>query len=763
MDTKKIFLSLTLLIGVIILIAGVQAKIVLSTPSEQYNLGDTIKQTITVITTENFNGFLRSSLVCSSNSSQNQSTLLYYSPIITEANKEKAFSFSVSPTSIGNCYILALLEKDNSKVEEAKTSNFIITNKINIEASLNKQFFMPEQSLKVTGKIIMANGKEFSGAVTILEENKNYSTVASKGSFTTTIDLEKTIAPGKHVLLIQANDDKNNFGSVNINFEVGTVETELKIDINNETINPGEILIITPSLLDQAGNIIPENISLKLVQLEDLSLAMQKRTDLVEAIVLSGNSLQYKFDLYANPQDYRIEAETSGFKLEKIISVSRVEKINYTIVMSNDTAKSTLIARNLGNVRYQKPLEIIFKIGDTEVTKVLSIDLEVNEEKSYSLNIIKGPEGLYEITLKSEGQINSFTDVPITGRISGFLNMSNTNSSLTWIIIPILIVALLAVILIAIRKNFFVNLFTPKKKKQSQKVYGFETYKEETQTSLPLTKKDNQKPISSFSSAKKQEKDRPAAMKMSHVVKKEINKTVERAAIQDSRTYSSRNDTLQDIFENNSGSLAASKIIPATIAGQKQEVTILNIKINGLNSLANIKNTDSFLFKELSNEYFSKIIKRISVNSGVASFYDNNFMILFNILPQANHTAQALKTAQEIKKITDEFNQELSMKKQLFQLNFAAGIHTGSLIITSIGSDKSIKYSPVQDTTNIAKSLERKAFKNEILLSEPAYNKVSSVIQAKKITPLALGNKAIPAYLVQETVAKKKDEPYWAK
>jgi len=103
------------------------------------------------------------------------------------------------------------------------------------------------------------------------------------------------------------------------------------------------------------------------------------------------------------------------------------------------------------------------------------------------------------------------------------------------------------------------------------------------------------------------------------------------------------------------------------------------------------------------------------------------------------------------------------MKKQLFQLNIGAGIHTGSLVLTSIGLDKAIKYSPIQDTANIAKSLERKAFKNEILMSEATYNQVSGIIQAKKITPLALGNKAIPAYLLQEAVEKKKDSPYWAK
>ena len=763
METKKLFfLSCLLLISLSILSIISQAKIVLSTPAEQYNLGDTVKQDIKVITTDIFDGFLRTNLVCSGNVSQNasQTTLLYYSPFLTEANKEKALSFSITAQNPGTCYILVSLERDNSKVDEAKTSNFVITNKINIEATLNKQFFMPGQDLKITGKITMANGKEFTGAVTILEGAKNYSTVASKGSFTTTITLEKTLSPGKHVLLIQANDNKRNSGSINVNYEVGIVKTELKLETNNDTIQPEEILIITASLIDQAGNVLEDNISLKLVQLQDLSLAMQKRNNLIEEVVVSGEPIKYKFNHDASPQDYRLEASTSGFNVEKIITVPRVEKINYTVIIPNNSAKSTLIVRNIGNVVYQKPLEVIFRIDDIEVKKVLDISLDVNEEKTYSLNIIKGPEGLYEVTLRSEGQSKSFMDVPITGKVASFLDFKNSDISLQWIIIPILLIAFLSIIVIAIRKNFFASIgevFKSKKKtKDYGRVYGFETYKYEESSSKKSSPKSEPMP--------KREIEKPReTIKMSHVVNRQTNQRIERAAINDTATMSSRNETLQDIFDKHSGMLAATKIIPATIAGQKQDVTILDIKINGLNSLSNIKNTDSFLFRELSDSYFSKIIKRISVNSGVAGFYDNNFMIMFNVIPQSNHAAQAVKTAQDIKKITDEFNQELSMKKQLFQLNIGAGIHTGSLVLTSIGLDKAIKYSPIQDTANIAKSLERKAFKNEILMSEATYNQVSGIIQAKKITPLALGNKAIPAYLLQEAVEKKKDSPYWAK
>lgn len=792
MESKKIFLSLILLISIMMFLNSIQAKIVLSNPVEQYNLGDEIKQDIKVLTIEPFNGFLRASLVCEMSSATpiisevnttnstktnktnssapaqntqtvssviNSTVLLYYSPIATESNKEKSVSFSINAQNPGKCYILASLERQDKKIEEARTSIFLITSSINIEAVLNKQLFSPEQQLKVTGKIIMANGKEFNGAAIIFLDKRNFSSVVSKGSFSQTITLEKKISPGKHFLTIQASDDKGNFGIGNLTFEVTTIKTSLDIKVNNQTIMPDEILVITPSVLDQAGNIISENISLRLVQLNDLALTMQKRIILLEEIVLSGNSTQYKFAKDASPQDYTLEATGSGFAEQKTITVPRVEKINYTIIQSNGTENSVLVIKNIGNVKYQKPLEINFVIEDVSINKVIDVSLDVNEERTYSLNMIKGPEGLYKVTLKSEGEIKSFTDIPITGKVSSFLNLDSneTFKDFPWLILPLILIAALTIFLVFIRRDFFIKLFKSKKKtKVAEKLYGFETYNE--QKTLPL-KKESQKPISSFSSPKRSE-----PIKMSAFQKKTSMEKTEKAAMKDSQRFSTKNELIQDIYERNADSmLPAIKIIPATITGQKQEVTLLNIRINGLNYLTNLKNTDSYLFKELSEQFFSNVIKRISANSGVSGFYDNHLMIMFNVIPQANHASLAVKTAQEIKKIIEEFNQQLSSKKQLFEFNVAAGIHTGPLVLTSIGLDKSIKYSPIQDTTTIAQALEKKAFKNEILLSEMTYNKVSGIVQTKKITPVTIGNKAIPTYLVQEQAEKKKDSPYWMK
>jgi class 3 adenylate cyclase len=743
---KKLTFLFILIIGIFI-ISNAAAKIVLSTPAEQYNLGDDIKQDIKVMTVDDFEGFLRVSLIC--DNSNSSGILLFYSPISTDAGKEKPFSFSFIATIQGKCDILALLEKDNNKIEQAQTSTFIITNKINVELELAKQFFMPEDTLKLSGKATMANGQSFNGAATIFLENKTYSAVVSKGSFSSSILLDKNIAPGKHSITTRLNDDKNNSGFGNITFEVGIVKTALLIKTNKDVINPGELLLITPLLIDQANGTIKEEISIKLVQLENLALGFKKRNFLLEEIVNSGNSTQYRFASDAPPQDYAIEAEGSGFSTEKIIRVPVVEKINLTI------NNSVLIIENIGNVKYQKPIEIDMILENLTIKKVINPKIDVNSQYLYPL---KAPQGDYQVILKSSNDTKTFLDVPIfglTGSVSGSINLEGKQDG-NFFIPTIFLILLLIIVLIIIRRDFFIKVFKPKKnKKIPSKVYGFEVYHGEE-------KKEESKPKKlDFPAPQKAEiKEK---MKMSDVKKQNQEKIKELATSHDARIFSSKIDVIKALYDKYSSSLAASKIEPKKIAGQKQEISVLMLRINGLNDLIALKNKDSFLFNELADNYFSKVIKRIQANNGVADLYNNNLIVFFNVVQQPNHHSLALKTAQEIKKVTQELNQEINVKGQAFQLSISAGLHSGPLILTSIGQDKAVKYTPVQDTTNIAKALEKKAFKNEILMSESFYNKVSNIVQAKKIIPLALADRAIPTYLVQEQSQKKSETPYWIK
>lgn len=778
-----------LLVCAVFALGNVQGKIVLNSPAEQYNFGDEVSQTVSVMTVDNFQGFLRASLFCGS-----QETLIYYSPISTVTNKEKTFSFTFIALQEGLCYIHADLEKDSSTiVDEAKTSEFEITSQINIVPSLNKQFFMPEDNLVLSGKVTMANGQVFNGAAKIILDDKEYSTVVSKGDFSQSIILDKSIAPGEHIISMQLNDDQGNSGSSEITFDVGVVKTALTLETDKDMVVPGDIVLIYPKVVDQVGNQIDEPLAVEITRVDSLGLGFQKTIILLNEVINTTNDsnqtpyVQYRFSLDAPPQDYTIEASGAGFNTQKIVHVPVVEKISYEI------QDSVLIIKNIGNVVYQKPIDLVFTMGDIKTEKIINPNIKVDDQLEYPLSSVQTPQGDYELNLKSEDINGTVAQIPmgVTGQASGTLNLESSSKS--FIFPMILIIVVLVIVLIFVERKFFTSIFVSKKKKKRQApatVRGYDVYHDEPKSSNPVL---NVKPSSkaapvrsgygqsfspgrSFNSSNsvRNTPNKPvtskmvetpktsSAMKMSDITKQHQKLRIEASTSQDKMIFSSRIDVIKALFDKYAQGLSASKIEPKNIAGQKKDISVLMTRVNGMNDLIALKNKDSFLFNELADTYFSKVLKRIQANGGVADLYDNQFIVFFNVNPQGNHQAMALKTAQEIKKITQELNQELAVRGQTFQISVSSGLHAGPLIISSIGMDKSLKYTPVADTTNITKALERKAFKGEIIMSESFYNQVQGT-PAKKITPLSMGNKAMNAYLVQEPVQEKKNTPYWAK
>jgi len=773
---------LFLFVILLLCVQNTQAKVVLSTMNEQYNLGDEINQNIKVITSEDFKGFLRATLVCTSQNSTSepgfsgQETLLFYSPISLGQNKEKQFSFSFTASDPSRCYISAALEKNNNIAEEGRSTTFLMTDKVNLELTTAKQYFLPEDGLKVTGKATMTNGKSFSGAVTITLENKDYTTTAIGGSFSYTITLEKTIAPGMHELLVKVVDDKGNIGEASTNYEVGIVKTGLAILVNNMTFLPGDILVITPLLLDQANNALEENLSVSIIQISDILLGFQQKRILLNELILSGKSTQYKFAKDSIPQDYEITVIGAGFTAETIVRISTVETITYHV------GGSTLFVKNIGNVRYQNPLEIYFTIENITNKKIINLDLAVNEERSYQLS---APKGVYDLLFKSNNAVDGIKNVPISGSVVGTLDLENQKQQATTTPLIILIVLIFLIsIIVLLKMGIFGGIFGKKKKKRlPEKVFGYEVYHDDSErtsssnkpqnniktqkqaTPAQITKLSNS--VGSFSSFSNSDSANSSSrqqrqVKMSDIKKYESCKKIEMTVNTDTMLFSSSSDIMRNVFDKYAQGLEAHRIIPKTVIGQKREVSILMIRVSGMSELMNLKKRDTYLFDELSNSYFSKVIQKIFQGRGIADFADGHFIIFFNAVDQPNHYSSALRVAQEIKKATVEINQEIAAKGQSFRMGIAASLHTGPLMMTSIGMDRTLKYAPLADTTTIAKSLERKAFNGEILMSESFYNKVSGSVQVKKITPLSLGKIAMNIYMIQETIQEKKS-PSWMK
>ena len=679
---KEIILYIVCSILLVLLTVNAQAMISISNPNDIYNLGDNIEVKTDFSYSEQVQGFLRITLECNG-----KETLMYFSPTTLDTStKSIDLSFPVSE-ALGSCNIRVVLENNkNNKLEERPSNKFSLTDKINIDASLNKYEFEPSENLKIEGNAVKANGEQINGNIEIVFDDGSYSTEISNGKFSHIIKLPEDIAPGPHTITLKTSDAQGNKGENAIEFKIKQIPTNLEVEVNKESFVPEEILIINPKLFDQAGQIMADNVNIKLSSKENV-LFIPKESILLEEYVKSGNETIYRFTQDAAPGEYFIEASFADLKVEKIISVSEFEKIDL------DLENNTLIVTNIGNVPYKKSIDVNFIIENQTNTKTIDLDLEVGEIKTYKL---EAPKGTYDLDIGAGNDSREFSNVPLTGNVIASIDLGQKKNLMSiWPLWLFILIIILLLLFLYLRKT---KIRYKKEKKKPEKI-----------------------------NTRKIEKEY-------RILKSNIN----------------IDKDIKNIFNKNSSKLAAQTIMPALVYGTKQEISVLLVSISGLEKFKELKKKDPNKFNVLLDKYFDAIIQKIKIHQGIADLYGNNLVVFFNVVKQYRHDIAAIKTAQDIRKITDAFNE--AIKDLGIKLRVKAGINTGLATISSIRENKAVKYTSIGNTVSLAKALKSKAIEGEILIPESIYEKVSNVINTKKMMPLYLtDNTAINVYAVKDS------------
>ena len=727
-------LALFFSIFVIFLSSFTSANILLSGMTGTYSLGDTINLEARVSQPTDFNGFFRIVLVCDSLSNSSQS-MMYFSPIELDKNKEKTITVNFPVTKTGSCYILAVLENNNNvEIEEAKTSGLLLSSNIKVSAAPNQNVFFPSETLEIAGTAIKDNSQNYDGSAILVFEGQENVIDVSNGKFSFSQKLSDTIAPGEHNVLVKVEDSNSNFGYSNITFKVAAVPTALIIETNNDEVMPGSLLMITPKMLDQANNTMDAGIILTISQ-QNTFIITQKKI-LMQEILNSGNNTLYHLEPYAEPGEYIIEVNTEvqnkEFSAKKTFTVPKFEDINITI--NGNIAMIT----NIGNIPYKKQIEFEFIIQGQSTKKVLDIDLGIGETKEYRL---EAPEGNYNLIINKGNNKLNFTNVPLTGSVVAAIDIGQEKQSNTNWTVAIIILALLAVLII----SWFMI------RKQKREVYygAINQYSSQQKESQKQGQSTAQSLI-------------PETTKQKQETKQKLELKGNEKQVIDNFASMYTDDTIKKIFKKNAASkLSAHSVIPTLVYGTKQEITVLVLSILGFERLQAIKKKDKALYESILNEYFSAVINSVKSQHGVADIYGNNIVVIFNVIKQYRHDVAAVKVAQEIRNTTNALNTKLT--QQDLSLAVKAGINTGMAIVSSIGADKEVKYTSIGNTTTFARLLERKAVANEILLTDGIYNRVSNVIKAKKISPLHTSEaEAIDVYSVTEgTSTEMKDRHKW--
>jgi hypothetical protein len=378
--------------GVLILffliVPAVCAEISLTQGKNEYNLGDKITVSASLVEDMDFDGFFKVHLECPN----------YVMPyFVTPTSVEKGFRTGVNVPDLtatkemmGRCKIKATLEGANGTIDTKYTDEFEVKNELKIsceapEAIPSEEVEISCTARKISGELVG------SGTAKVNYRRKELAEGIEAGMFSFRVGIGNDTPAGIQKIAVVAQDPKGNYGDLIFEVNVKAIPTKLENRVNKELFKPGETLEIRPVLYDHIGDLINTTISLEIA-------TENKR--LVSRDVVSGESVSYIFDSFALPGDYAIRSYAEGLTSERIVKVESLTKIE--VEYSNEKA----IVRNVGNVRYNDKTTILLENDKGEVF-LIEKKLNLNPGESEEVDLSKEvPYGVYDIML-AEGSSDS--------------------------------------------------------------------------------------------------------------------------------------------------------------------------------------------------------------------------------------------------------------------------------------------------------------------------------------------------------------------
>ncbi len=397
---RKINLNLIIILAFVFMISFVSADSMLqwnSQPNMLYNLGDVVSTSATVSGT-NFSAFL----ICN-DIVQNTQFPTFNNLLLT--NFTVPLQFRVTPNSVGGytgaCQIRGILDGATFY-----TSQFQISNAVNVTVSSSEKEFQPGNQISLSGTAIKQNGQNINGVTNINISFGNgsiyqNSAPVNNGNFYFNITLPQNAAAGQYLVDIIASelDSSNqitNTGYTSFNILIDQVPTSLNlVPQSDQSIMPGQTYSIKAILYDQTGEKIDSavNFTIKNSQGEVMDQETT-RTDSVLDVPISYNDL---------PNSWSISATSMGLNSQSNFIVLKNATVSATLT------NRTLLVTNIGNVPYNN--QILVKLGNQSV--LFNVSLDVGQSQKY---ILSAPNGDYSIeVLNSEGNNLFNGDVSLTG------------------------------------------------------------------------------------------------------------------------------------------------------------------------------------------------------------------------------------------------------------------------------------------------------------------------------------------------------------
>lgn len=495
---KKLSLAFAIVLLTFMQLSFISAGIYFSGLEDIYNIGDMINLEASVDPIIE-GRLLKTTLVCNGNS------VIEFNNLPDETGKV-SIKLPLNNYTIdnieGNCYFQGIYsgETRNSEV-------FDISKRLEVFLYSDSFFSNPGEEIVISGSARRLNGMPINGQIEIsipllktIEvtktnrsdevNNENQSEIeevsidssitagtfygkVTNGEFSVPITLSEEAPAGNYRIDIlvyeEVSGERSSEGVSLASLEIFQILKGIDIALNNQNVNPGELLEFKPGLLDQSGKNIDDEVS---VIVKDRSLV-----SILEKIARSQETVSFTIPTNLTSGYYEIEARNGDLNTTKKFYVNEKSIVSFFL------GNQTLVVTNIGNIPYNKDIEVFLN----NKSFVKKINLALGEMQKFKLS---GFNNDYDVKI-SDGE-SEFNQSGV--RLTGFaLNVDSVddNRALSFITNPmiwIFIIVILAVGLLFLFRNIF--------KKKSFAYYSDNTkIKEISKPNIPVQKTDIVKPI----------------------------------------------------------------------------------------------------------------------------------------------------------------------------------------------------------------------------------------------------------------------------
>ncbi|OYZ19608.1 MAG: hypothetical protein B7Y39_11720 [Bdellovibrio sp. 28-41-41] len=222
-------------------------------------------------------------------------------------------------------------------------------------------------------------------------------------------------------------------------------------------------------------------------------------------------------------------------------------------------------------------------------------------------------------------------------------------------------------------------------------------------------------------------------------------------------------DKVKNLFNKFHGSSVTEDLMKkdVSIGGQSKDVIVFFSDIRGFTAFSEKRKPEEVV--GMLNEYFAVMVKIINANGGIVDKFIGDAIMAVWGVPKANKkdAHNAVKACLEMRRALADLNEKRMDRKEP-PIQIGMGLHAGSAISGTIGSDERMEYTIIGNTVNTGSRIESstKAFGSDLLVSDTVLEKIGDSYLTEYAGSAEVKGRSEPLKLHKVRGFKKADGEY---